>query len=171
MKLLSIDPSSTRTGLAGFDDFGGDPELVLTDAITPIDVEPWPRVCKIADWVRNHIEGFWPDRVIVELGKKVHGNKRWQTYGAGMSVYGMAVGAVLWEVHKIKGVGRYEIVDANEWTRRGHRQISKTKRNAELELIYPNQYRVKQDPGGDIGDAISMGLWWLEEQRVRGRAS
>lgn len=172
MKLISIDPSSTRTGLACFD--GQD--LITTEAITPIDIDPWPRVCKIADWVGNHIDSFRPDTVIVEMGKKVHGHKRWATAGSGMSVYGMAVGAVMWEVHKRQGPGRYEIVDANRWTQRqrssgrGTYQVTKKTRIGEIEMIYPEQYSANKDAGGDIADAIAMGLWWMENQNIRGRA-
>ena len=166
MKLISIDPSSTRTGVAVFRD--GD--LTESFALRSGARQPWQRIRNILIELERELQFRveLPDAVIIEVGKKPHAKKRQSMAGAGLITYGMAVGAVCRLLDDVSGHGYVfpvEHIDVNEWTKRSNRQIPKYQRLAELAVVCP-QYNPEDDPGGDIGDAIAMGLWWLERKRV-----
>ena len=74
--------------------------------------------------------------------------------GAGLSVYGMAVG-VVWHMLYLNSTPIP--VTEIEWTG----GFSKEKRAAIAKKIYP-QYDPAQDKGNDISDAIALALWWIE---------
>ena len=103
--------------------------------------------------------------------------------GAGLSIYGKAVGA-LWQVcafwNHIRLLrcewsgqeyepSRVVLIPENEWTRRRPKQIKgPTKRLSRVDIIsnlYP-EYDRKKDPGGDIADAIGLGLFHIDAERT-----
>lgn len=159
MKLLSLDPSSTCTGYALFKK-GELGEFGLLKPSKRYDA--WERIKIIVEDVRSLIRIHKCDRVIIEVGKKPHGSVRQQSMGAGLIVYGMALGAVCLAVAESLESGRCEHVDANAWTRKKR----KADRIAELAMYCP-RYEPAKDPGGDAADAIDMGVWWLQDKRIR----
>lgn len=166
MKILGIDPSSTRTGWAVLDETGK-----LTDAgyITGRTHSPAPdRVIEMVSGVGQVITSAVPGglaQIVVELpGARVHRNNA--GHGHGLPVYGLAAGAVWMACHLIANrLANAELTNITveyaietEWTRR----IPKSRRRREIAALH-REYRVieTRDGGGDISDAIGLCLWRL----------
>lgn len=148
MTLLSIDPSITCIGYALF---GGPGELFECGLIrpqsrkAPVSERCYELFLEITEMVRE----LAPERIVVEVptGHVSRGRP-----GAGLTTYGMAVGAV-WCAARLAMV-RPDLAayDERTWTR------SRTKRSriARIAAAWP-QYRAADDPGGDVADAIGLG--------------
>jgi hypothetical protein len=162
---LSIDPSSTRTGWAQFVDG------VLQQAGYFKTKKSQPALVRIADQAADlvfMVQEFQPDVVVLEeTSGKVARHKR-ASHGAGLSVYGMAVGALwyaTWTAVQNCGVvvsgqppRRVRTVLENVWTRR----IPKRVRQRRIAMRYPSYAaQVAKDSGGDVADAIGIGEYWL----------
>lgn len=168
MKILAIDPSSTRTGWALFrggalQNFGA--------------IGPFPRRFTVAQRVAEMCSSvvtkcllYDPDVVVFEwtsgkVGKTHRGR------GAGLAMHGVAIGAiwqavVAWERERFDAKGGIEtpieLINENTWTR----AVPKATRQHAVKTEYP-QYHMMADKGGDIADAIGLGDWWLKERSVR----
>lgn len=156
MILLSIDPSSTCTGYAVLSRPEGRDDAVLIDAGRLTPEKPRAKaadriasmVAQVGDLIREHR----PTHAAVELpSAHVHRGKR-AGGGAGLAIYGMAVGAVWQGVWGL--VAWVVLVDPNTWTGR----VNKTTRARRIEALGIG-YRMDQDPGLDGADAIGLGLW------------
>ncbi len=154
--LLSIDPSSTRTGWAI-----GDTEIVAAGAITGRGKDYVKRSVnmkeKLCDLICNHDV----TRVIIEIPNgKTHGRLHGKNI-SGLPVYGFAVGMLYsileYHFHDIN------YVDQNTWTR-GH---NKTYRKPIAMQLYP-EYANMTDSGGDIADAICLWDWHKKQELVKG---
>ena len=166
--ILSLDPSSTRTGCAVMD-FNG--ELIEMFFIKPKKADK--AVDRILTQCNDILTGLdkriFGDltRIVIEgTTGKVNKNRN-KGQGAGMAIYGMAVGAMwmtccCWSLANPHGC-IVTLVAENDWTR----GIPKKQRAINMSLIYP-QYKPINDPGLDIGDAIGLGRWWLDEQKIKG---
>jgi hypothetical protein len=76
--------------------------------------------------------------------------------GAGLSVYGMAVG-YLWR-ECVAALGEsVSTVEENVWTA----GVPKDRRARHIATLFP-AYRRAKDPGGDVADAIGLGRWYLQ---------
>lgn len=81
---------------------------------------------------------------------------------------GAAVGA-LWQTVAVwaewqENDGRavqVECINENLWTR----GVPKEERAAWVRQCF-DEYSPETDPGGDIADAIGLGLWWLKERTL-----
>jgi len=153
MKLLSIDPSSTKTGYAVFD---GN-EVIDAGLLTgKSGTEYFYRVFKMMLELDDIFKDHKIDRTVIESPSgHVHG--RLKGHARGQATYGFAVGAI-W-AHSRSHVQGTTLVDANRWTR----GIPKKKRQAVIALKYPD-YDADKDTGGDVSDAIGLGEWWLAEK-------
>lgn len=114
---------------------------------------------------------YWqPKTILIEwtsgkVGKNRHGGQ-----GAGLAVYGIAVGSLWREVlawlryqpPENQLVTNVVLVKENTWTR----QVPKADRIAAVAAVYP-EYDAGNDSGGDIADAIGLAVWYLREQAVR----
>ena len=113
-----------------------------------------------------------PQAIVIEdTSGKV--SRRHGGAGAGLAVYGKAVGAV-WRTAVDMSVADARnriamgllaatgeaaavvMVPENEWTG----GIGKRRRAMRIAAEFPG-YRIEQDPGGDAADAIGLGRWWL----------
>jgi len=163
--ILALDPSSTRTGIAvmGFDN-----ELIDQFALVPKpdDTSDVRILIQCRDLRQALDQGvFKPEVIVIEGTSGKINKKRNKGQGAGMAIYGIAVGAIWmtcnWWAADNKSDCPVEIVLENDWTR----GVTKKQRAINMSLIYP-QYKPYLDPGLDIGDAIGLGLWWLENNKL-----
>lgn len=169
MTILAFDPSSMVTGWALLEE---PQELIEAGLIHPLRrrVAPIERIREIIEDVEKLLDTFCPDDILVEITSGKVGQLRHTGGGAGLGVYGMAVGAV-WLAceHWVEqnrhryGAGCPEVhpIEENLWTR----GQPKGNRIAAVASEFP-QYRPATDPGGDMGDAIGLALWFIRERSV-----
>lgn len=154
MRLIAIDPSSRCTGYATFAD---GPEVVDAGRLKPAgDLSPLDRIDQIVSDVESLIDEEAPTRIVIEItaGKSA---RRLGGRVQGLGVYGMAVGAIRQACRAAIGPENVFSVPENVWTA----GVPKGKRLRRLRVRFP-RYKPEQDPGGDVGDAIGLGLWWLD---------
>lgn len=167
--IFSLDPSSTRTGWALLGRAG---QLLQAGLLLPDKVrsEPQFRILRMADDLRQLLNELAPGTVVIEITSGKVGTNRHKGSGAGLGVYGMAVG-FLWAVAECwlrqlpaeqRGKTEIVLVKENDWTNR----IPKTDRIAAVAAEF-SEYESAKDPNGDVADAIALGLWWLKEFRVQ----
>jgi hypothetical protein len=173
MKVLGIDPSSTRTGYAILT--GLEPaDLLEAGYLTPARTKDTAnqRIDAMVADLETLLKEQEPviDVVVIEASSGKVG-KRHKGGGAGLAIYGQAIGELRRAVLAIMppeysgGRGRVVMVPENEWTR----SRPKGERNAGIAAIYPAYAaEVCHDTGGDVGDAIGIARWWITtEQLVR----
>jgi Holliday junction resolvasome RuvABC endonuclease subunit len=156
MKILSLDPSSTACGWAVLD-LGGD--VLDLGVIKPGGHRPlWSRVGRMCDAIGELMARIEPDEVLVEVTSGMTYKAR---RASSLATLGMAQGAV-WCAVKAGGREPHVVTEV-EWTQRRKKQD----RQREL-AIWCDAYRgvAKKDKGGDIADAVGLGLWWLGQQRA-----
>lgn len=162
MRVLGIDPSSTRTGYAILT--GLEPEgLVEAGYLAPRRTRDAPlnRIDAMAEDLAQLIAECRPQAIIVEITSgKV--NKRHGGGGAGLGVHGMATGMLLQtsrlHTQNLPQPAEVITVAENDWTD----GKPKAWRNGLLATLYPAYAsRLGQDRGGDIGDAIGLARWWM----------
>lgn len=157
MRLISFDPSSTRTGYAIFDG----PSVILEagylsadrklDAISRIHV----MCAEAVDLLVNNV----PDRAVLEITSGKVG-RRHRGAGAGLAVYGMAVGAMSWALRSMLGED-LEYVPENAWTR----GVPKRIRTERMACLFPEHREAfAKDTGGDVADAIGLGVWLFSQR-------
>jgi hypothetical protein len=166
--ILSLDPSSTVIGWALLRE---PQDLIEAGLIRPNDPKTTPihRIRSMAADVRELLTTFVPDEILVETTSGKVGLNRHSGRGAGLAVYGMAVGAIWhacesWAAPDLFGVGpkpRVHPVEENRWTR----GQAKWKRIAAVAGEF-SQYDPSTDPGGDMADAIGLACWFIREQAV-----
>jgi len=155
--VLAVDPSSTCTGYAVFDG------ATLREAgrLRPRSEEgAMVRIATLCADLAELLAAVGPAVVVIETTSgKVAGRLRRQGV-SGLAVYGMAVGAlwreaVFWA--QVKPERSVALVAENVWTA----GVPKGRRLALAARLYP-QYQGERDKGGDAGDAIMLGRWWIE---------
>ena len=162
MKLLAIDPSSTRTGYAVM---GGPTELVDAGYLTPARAKDGVELrieAMVAD-LREVLQEYQPDHVVIEVPSGRKGRGYAAGGGARLATYGRAVGhfeRVVWDV---VGVDHVSSVTEREWTKRR----TPAQRAAFVRQCFPAQTTALEvsDKGHDVSDAIGIGLWWLERHQ------
>lgn len=159
MTVLFLDPSSTRTGFALMD--GADASRINEAGYLKPKTQRWPPIRRIDAMVADLQALLYEnrvDRVVVEVSSGKVG-RRHQGGGAGLPIYGQAVGEVRRTAIFIMGPDAVEAVPENQWTR----SQSKADRLDRLRYMCPAYAAAsRQDGGGDVGDAIMMGVWWFE---------
>lgn len=162
--VVSIDPSSTCTGYAVFCLNTG--ELVEAGRIKPkTSDETTKRVKSITDDIAELLLKHRPTEIIIEYVSQHVNVNRHKGKGAGLAVYGFAVGAI-WETamewwYQFPGILQPRLITPERWTK----GVPKQRRMDTIELRYP-KYDRKKDRGGDVADAIGLGLWWLAERKL-----
>jgi len=161
MRVLAFDPSSTATGWAIMDSDGGLEPVSVGVIRRPETWNPWFRIrCINYDVIRllDRIGGG-VDRIVVEIPGTSQAAKGRQAYGL-PGPYAAAVGMVLAESWR---VGCPVVTIASDyWTAgrgRGSWGVKKERRLATLATL--SSYDPGNDPGGDMGDAIMLGNWYL----------
>ena len=160
MKLLSLDPSSTVIGYAIFDDR----TLVEFGLLTPDKggMEPLHRVRSLHRQLMDLVIEQAPGIIVIEAMIEMQFTRREGRYNT-MPLCGWAMGVIYGAcLGYAAGLAvdrpRCTVAAAGnqEWTR----GKPKPDRIAATAMQFP-QYDASRDPGGDMADAIEMGLWWL----------
>jgi hypothetical protein len=105
-----------------------------------------------------------PIDIVIEVTSGKVNAHRHGGRGAGLAVYGMAVGAA-WQVCEDWAAAhqaRVHAIPENQWARR----VPKWKRSAAIASLFP-RYDPAADPGGDMADAIGLACWFLRERTAR----
>ena len=168
--IVGVDPSTKALGVAVLKLAGG--KLVDAQRITPPS-EATNYVDRVAWMAKDMAETLWdyiPEVVVVEIPSKHVAKKRHKGAGAGLAIYGYAVG-VIWQsccnaIHQITYTSSDKMqivgIDAQEWTGGN----SKASRARIIKAVYP-EYKIEADPGGDVADAIGLAKWWADGERLR----
>lgn len=158
--ILALDPSSSVTGYCCLSDSG---TVIDAGVIKPTRAtdDANTRIVTMSTDVANLILEFEPSVIVIEdtsgkVGKRHGGN------GAGLSIYGKAIGH-LWAVCSRVAPGKVHMVPENTWCR----SVSKGNRQLRVMDAVP-KYRAEKDKGADCADAIGLALWWFAEQKLKG---
>jgi hypothetical protein len=167
--ILAIDPSSSATGWALLDLAG---RIIEGGIIKPdkLRAEPQFRIKSMAEDFRQLLNEFEPGIILIEITSGKVGINRNKGAGAGLGVYGMAVG-YFWALTDCwfrqlpaeqQGQTEVVVVKENDWTR----GVPKEDRIAAFACEFP-AYNPADDPGGDVADAIGLGQWYIREYRAK----
>lgn len=158
MKLLALDPSSTATGYALFQD-----DKLL--ACGKFRGRAKDRALLRCELMLAEVQGICLDHapldVVIEMpGGKVHRRIAGRA-PAGLDLYGMAAGMIYQGCNGLhpKAVRAIHAVTPNEWT--GGR--GKAERAKLYGAMFRGVYDPAADKGLDIADAIGLGLWFRHE--------
>ncbi len=156
MRIIALDPSSTCTGYAVMESAE---TLVSAGLLRPRSSdEAIERITSMACDLRELITECRPRKVVIEVTSgKVAGRHRQRSQGAGLGVYGTAVGA-MYAVSLIEmGWLRSRVVPIHEntWTH----GVPKAQRQRHCAAAFP-AYSMADDPGADVADAIGLGCWY-----------
>jgi hypothetical protein len=162
--VLSIDPGSKRTGWAVLTQR----EQLLQAGVLTGDKTADPaefRIAAMCRGLRELLDEWQPGTVLIEWSSGHVGRRRHKGGGAGLAVYGIAIGA-LWQVavawaRSCKPPAQVRCIEENLWTNR----VPKEDRIAAIAQRF-REYHSEDDPGGDIADAIGLGLWWTKQQSL-----
>lgn len=151
--ILSLDPSSTLTGYAVM---ARDATLIECGLLRPRPAKgPWWARCEsVAGDIRELVQQHGVTQVIIET-PSAHVGARHKGSGAGLAVYGAAVG---WLAAYCRFALRVEVepVSVDEW-----KSGARGKPHALAAAMYPRGYDAKADKGGDAADAILLARYWL----------
>lgn len=109
------------------------------------------------------LQSFNPDVIVIEVPSSHVNKKRHKGGGAGLAIYGLAVGHIRREcLAFVAGTDKQLIdVDSQDWTQ----GTTKYHRQGIVACQFP-QYIPSEDPGGDVADAIALGVWYLTMRKV-----
>jgi hypothetical protein len=164
MKILAIDPSSTKTGWAT----GTGRRELLTFGLLQPKGSAYSRVWSMAHSIREIMLQHEPDAVVIETPAQ----QARKIGSRGQATYGMAVGVILAVVRMQRGYwGRVHISAADDWGQKyrkpaGYSDV-KTWRKRLAASEFPGIYDPATDPGGDTADAICLMQWWYTEQVIK----
>jgi Holliday junction resolvasome RuvABC endonuclease subunit len=159
MKLLSLDPSSTICGYAIFNDR----VLAEMGRITPDKrgESALGRVRSIRRQLLDLLLEQYPEAIVVEgMIERQYTRK---DYATALPLCGWAMGVIYGTCLTYAGNLPVDkprcnvaVVGNQQWTR----GKPKKERQTVTAFQFPS-YDPSQDSGGDIADAIEIGLWWL----------
>lgn len=159
MKVLGLDPSSTLTGYAVM----SRPTKILDAGhLRPNGAKKpaWDRIVTMVTSLRFLLRDYRPKVIVIEVPTRSVG-LRHKGKGAGLAIYGMAVGAACWEASVFGS--SLVCVDANTWTG----GVSKFKRQHLIAAEFPEyKEQLDRDRGGDLADAIGLCLWWYQGRKL-----
>lgn len=170
MKILAIDPSSTRLGWAVMDGHESliDAGLIIADEyeyglkgkrrIRVRKLEAFERVDGVCETLSARLQLVDPDEIVIETtsGKIARRLKKYAP--TGQAFYGMAI----YGVYRLCTASQRPVhmVKENKWTG----GVPKEKRQFAVATLFP-RYNPADDAGGDIADAIGLGRWWLSQEK------
>lgn len=166
--VLALDPGSVQSGWAALDCS----ERICEAGILSPDIvkaESQFRIARMCEDLLQLLAEWEPGTIVIEWTSGKVGRRRHKGQGAGLAVHGAATGA-LWQAAESwrrslpaeqQSETQIVLVNENTWTN----GVPKPDRLAGIAAVFP-QYDVRQDPRGDIGDAIGLALWYLRENRL-----
>jgi hypothetical protein len=164
VKLLSLDPSSSVVGYALFIDG----KLHDAGKLTPdkASASALARVISLRQQLVEMLYFEQPDVIIIEaMVEKQYTRNAGRVTALALCGWAMGVAfgtCITWAAcGNTTSCTAVHAVGNQEWTRGRRKDEAKTLTAAE----FP-QYNPKDDKGGDVADAISMGLWWLAAQKA-----
>jgi len=179
-RIFSLDPGSKQSGWAVL----AYPGEALLDAglLLPARTRdnPAARLTAMKQDLVPLLNQHVPSVIVIEWtsGKVVQ--SRHGGGGAGLPIYGVAVGA-LWQVCEYWAATRAEfgakceivLIPENEWTQgrpKIRRQIGGKAALSRVDIIQHlyREYEPEKDPGGDVADAIGVNLWYQRKYRMLG---
>ena len=162
MKILAIDPSSTKTGFALFDD---NETLIDAGTLRPNKTTDAAehRIAAMCSDLEVLLKVNTPDIVVIEWTSGKVGRNRHKGSGAGLAVYGIAVGAIwrtaaAWAARQ--ATRQVITIYENEWTA----GVPKRQRGELVKRMVP-RLDLSKDSGGDISDAIGLGCWYIRRRK------
>ena len=164
IKVMGIDPSSSRIGLAVINEQGKLLEAHLVKPNKRDDLLVVRMAAMLLD-VEEVINFARPDYIAIET-PAVHAAGRIPGRAKGLAVYGFGAGAV-WSLLRCLNTmadSQLKTYDAQEWTKRK----PKKQRAEAVALRYPS-YNMKKDPGLDVADAIQLAEICLKEIQIEAR--
>jgi hypothetical protein len=162
--IISIDPSTTATGVAVFrtENIGSEPRLAAWSTIRPQKTKDSVQRCLLisaatAEKVREYAKGSKSVRVLIEMpGAQVRG-------GAGTSLITLGIGVGMTLKHLSMIGFKVEMVHVNKWTRLNHTHCLPKEIRAEMiRRTFPEYAKETKDKGLDAADAIGLGAWFLK---------
>lgn len=159
--LLALDPSSTRIGWAVFSG-----AAVLAAGFTrPARTRDGyvERVVAMVDDLVYIVDANLPRHVVIEVPSGRFGTGARNGASSVLALYGFAAGAVWMRMRCLSLLSRMNVhvVNESEWTR----SKPKAQRARVAQLTYPH-LDWSRDTGMDMADAVGIGLWWLDRQRI-----
>ena len=181
MKILAIDPSSTKSGYAILiNSRPPAPRLIEAGILRPRkkDAPPLQRITDQVNALSAILREHQPDLVVVEepSGHVAGRIKRLGKGMRGLAVYGAAVGGFwvylnMWRDLVAANQKPFTLmsVKENAWTN----GVPKGERQRAIAMIFP-QYRPHADKGADVADAIGLAEWvmarWQKGQAAIAKA-
>jgi len=178
MKILALDPSSTKSGYAVLRDGslprslpGSTPRslpgrrLIEAGILRPEkrDAPPLKRITDQVNALSAILRQHAPELVLLEEPSgHVHGRLKKAARGVrGLAIYGAAVGGFWVYLNEYRDFWAQKpftliAVKENLWTG----GVPKGKRQNAIAMIFP-QYQAKKDPGADVADAIGLAEWMM----------
>lgn len=161
IKLLSLDPSSTRTGYALYrwDEASAGETLAEAGYLKPRAADtPLKRIRAMAADFREMLAEISPDVVVIEWTSGKVNRRRHKGGGAGLSIYGGAAGYIICEADRAMPAAAIFTPLENDWTN----GVEKEKRQDFIAALYPAYAaHMAKDGGGDVADAIGLARWWI----------
>jgi hypothetical protein len=161
MTILSLDPSSTRTGYAihGWDATTAGETLVEAGYLKPRAADsPLKRIRAMAADFRDMLAEVNPEVVVIEWTSGKVNRRRHKGGGAGLSIYGGAAGYMISEADRAMPAEAVFTPLENDWTN----GVEKLTRQDFIAALYPAYAaHMAKDDGGDVADAIGLGRWWI----------
>ena len=156
--ILALDPSSVTIGYA----------LMSGPNVLREGGKLNPQKTRLASLIRIEqlaadlvalIKDSKPETIVIEITSGKVAKRHGSGGGAGLGVYGMAVGYFLRTCQERLPARWVVAVEENTWTE----GVPKKKRTQAIASIFRN-YKPETDVGGDVADAIGLGRWWLQGQ-------
>jgi len=172
---FAIDPGLTTTGWS-----------VMEDGHVWVDaglLKPQPRtgavgvrIDSLCEQLYRLLDDWKPVDVVIEVTSG-HVNKgRHKGAGAGLGIYGMAVGELhrqckWWASLHSHGQCYPQVhrIEENLWTARRPKMESRNGKVSRVDLARGlfGQYDPAQDPGGDLADALMLNCWFQSQRKLQ----
>jgi len=167
--IFSLDPGSLKSGWA----LMRKPEQLVKAGLLLPDKQTAPSALRINTMccsLWTLLNYYQPKTILIEWTSGKVGRKRHGGGGAGLAIHGAATGALWrevlawlrWQPPQNQLETKVQSVRENDWTR----QVPKADRQAAIAQMFP-AYNIKEDPGGDIADAIGLAVWYMRENKLR----
>jgi len=167
--VLALDPGSICSGWAVMD--RGE-QLIEAGVLTPdkAGLASKIRIARMCEDLLQLLAEWEPGIVVIEWASGKVIRSRHKGHGAGLAIHGAATGA-LWQAAEAwrrslpaerQSETQIILIAENLWTN----GVPKRDRLAGIAAVF-NQYKPENDKTGDIGDAIGLALWHIQERRVQ----